>query len=465
MRLRLMTAFILVVLVAIASVVIFVRLDSANQVQVYMFRGGMTGTETLVTSLESYYAQNNSWQGVDTYFQPGMGMMNGLGGSGFGHRQGTGMMSQNLKLADLNGKVLAGQGEINPEEQLTADQISKSINLTNDSGTTIGYLLVNNGLNFQPADALPLVQKLDDAALRAGLLAGGIALALALVLSARLLLPIGQLTNAARRLAAGDLDQKVQAKGNDELATLARSFNTMTESLKHSEEERRSMTADIAHELRTPLSVQRAHLEALLDGIYPYTKDNIQIVLDQTVLLSRLVEDLRTLALSDAGELPLEIIRVNLAEIVEQTVNRFQSQAQSRGIDLKLIKPDELICPQVMADPGRIEQILNNLISNALRYTPQDGQILVSLTCDQRQAEIRVRDSGDGIPPEALPYVFDRFYRVDRSRARQDGGSGLGLAIARQLARAHQGDLTASNHPGGGAEFVLSLPIQLNETR
>lgn len=462
MRLRLMAAFILVVLVAIASVVIFVRLDSANQVQVFMFRGGMTGTETLVTSLETYYAQNNSWQGVETYFQSGMGMMNGPGGSGFGRRSGTGMMSQNLKLADLNGKVLTGQGEIIPDELLTADQISRSINLTDKSGTTIGYLLVNNGLSFQSSDALPLVQKLDDAALRAGLLAGGIALVLALVLSAGLLRPIGQLTAAARHLAAGDLEQKVSVNGNDELATLARSFNSMTESLKHSEEERQSMTADIAHELRTPLSVQRAHLEALLDGIYPYTRDNIQIVLDQTVLLSRLVEDLRTLALSDAGELPLEISRVNLLEVVEQTVNRFQSQALSRDINLKLEKQVELSCSQVNGDPGRIEQILNNLISNALRYTPQNGQILVTLSCDQHQAEIRVKDSGNGIPADALPYVFDRFYRADRSRARQEGGSGLGLAIARQLARAHQGDLKVSNHSDGGAEFVLSLPIQSN---
>jgi signal transduction histidine kinase len=464
MRLKMMAAFILVVIVAVVSVVVFVRMDSANQVQVFMYRGGMTGTENLVTALESYYTRNGSWSGVESSFQTGMGMMNGSGfgpGNGIGRGQGMGMMGQDLQLADVNGKVIASQGQDRLGGQLTKDETGKSIQLTDSRGQTAGYLLVNNGSNTQQVDTRPLIQKLDTAALRAGLLAGGIGLVLALLLSAGLLIPIRQLTKAARRLAAGDREQKVPVNGSDELAELASSFNTMTDSLKHSEEERRSMTADIAHELRTPLAVQRAHLEALQDGIYPMDAEHIQVVLDQTALLSRLVEDLRTLALSDAGELQLQLKELDPVDIAGQTLERFESQVVGRGIELKLKTPQGgTPCPTVLADADRIEQILNNLLSNALRHTPDGGKISVTLTCQDQNVVISVRDSGEGIPPEAMPYVFDRFYRADRARARQEGGSGLGLAIARQLARAHGGDLTASNPESGGAEFVLSLPIR-----
>ncbi|MHC1784163.1 MAG: sensor histidine kinase [Anaerolineaceae bacterium] len=464
MRLKMMAAFILVVVVAVISVVVFVRMDSANQVQVFMYRGGMTGTENLVTTLESYYALNGSWSGVEGYFQTGMDMMNGTGygpGNGAGRGQGMGMMEQDLQLADMNGKVIASLGQDRLDGQLTKDETDKSIELTDGRGQTAGFLLVNNGSSIQQVDTRPLIQKLDTAALRAGLLAGGIGLVLALLLSAGLLIPIRQLTKAARRLAAGDREQKVPVKGRDELAELARSFNTMTDSLKHSEEERRSMTADIAHELRTPLAVQRAHLEALQDGIYPMDVEHIQVVLDQTVLLSRLVEDLRTLALSDAGELQLQLKELDPVEVAGQTVERFKSQVVGRGIELemKALEGGEP-CPTLLADADRVEQVLNNLLSNALRHTPDGGKIAVTLACQDQRVIFRVGDSGEGIPPEAMPYVFDRFYRADRARTRHDGGSGLGLAIARQLARAHGGDLTASNPAGGGAEFVLSLPVQ-----
>jgi signal transduction histidine kinase len=464
MRLKMMAAFILVVIVAVVSVVIFVRMDSANQVQVFMYRGGMTGTENLVTTLESFYTRNGSWSGVEGFFQTGMGMMNGSGfssGNGIGRGQGMGMMGQDLQLADKDGKVIASQGRDLLGGQLTRDEIGKSIELTNNRGQAVGYLLVNNGSSIQQVDTRPLIQKLNTAALRAGLLAGGIGLVLALLLSAGLLIPIRQLTRAAKRLAAGEREGKVSVNGSDELAELARSFNTMTDSLKHSEEERRSMTADIAHELRTPLAVQRAHLEALQDGVYPMDAEHIQVVLDQTVLLSRLVEDLRTLALSDAGELQLQLKELNPVDIAGQTLERFESQVMSRGIELVMKAPQsKKPCPAVLADADRVEQILNNLLSNALRHTPDGGKIVVTLACQDQNVVISVRDSGEGIPSEALPYVFDRFYRADRARSRQEGGSGLGLAIARQLARAHGGDLTATNSSDGGAEFVLLLPVR-----
>jgi two-component system sensor histidine kinase BaeS len=182
--------------------------------------------------------------------------------------------------------------------------------------------------------------------------------------------------------------------------------------------------------------VQRAQLEALQDGVHPASNENITSILEQNILLTRLVEDLRTLALVDAGQLQLEMVPTDLASLVERIVRRFKSQADENQVDLQFSVDGE--CLEIQIDPGRVEQIIGNLISNALRYT---------------------RDNGPGIPSDATELVFDRFYRVDHSRSRAEGGTGLGLAIARQLAEAQGGELTASNHPDGGAIFELAFSI------
>jgi signal transduction histidine kinase len=261
----------------------------------------------------------------------------------------------------------------------------------------------------------------------------------------------------------------VQVRGRDELSTLARTFNEMAGSLQRSEEARRAMTADIAHELRNPLAVQRANLEALQDGIYPLTAENLEPILAQNQLLTRLVEDLRTLALAEAGQLHLECVPTDLADLVQRVVERFSAQANLRGVVLETGRESGATPPEnpprLIVDPGRVEQILGNLLSNALRYTPEGGSIKIGLSPlpanGQPQAVLlTVQDSGPGIPQEALPHLFERFYRVDRSRSRLEGGTGLGLAIARQLAEAHGGDLKAANHPQGGAVFTLTLPLE-----
>lgn len=216
------------------------------------------------------------------------------------------------------------------------------------------------------------------------------------------------------------------------------------------------MTADIAHELRNPLAVQRANLEALQDGVYPLQPENLEPILEQNHLLTRLVEDLRTLALADADELDLERTRVDIVKLVKRVVDRFQPQMMANQIRAELASPEK--CPSISLDPGRVEQILGNLLSNAIRYTPPGGHIDIRLNCSQSGIQLEVHDSGPGIPEEALPNIFERFYRADKARSRSEGGSGLGLAIARQLARAHGGRLTAENNPEGGAVFKLTIP-------
>ncbi|MBN1372158.1 MAG: HAMP domain-containing protein [Anaerolineaceae bacterium] len=443
LRMRLLLSFVLVAAVTALSVVIIGGQTSASEVRSFMLRGSMVGVDELANSLEAYYQENGSWEGAQS-------LLRSSGGHGAGN--GGGMMgNQRLRVADSSGAVaLDSRGSA--EGSLTQAEKGDSVRLQDKDGRLIGYLSVDGGSG---STSSLLIQRLTRASLLAAAVGGGVAVLLALLLSFQLLRPVGQLTRAAARMAGGDLSQRVEVKGKDELATLGRSFNVMAESLQQAEQNRQAMTADIAHELRTPIAVQRAHLEALQDGVYPLTAENLQPVLDQTEMLIRLVDDLRTLALADAGELPLEKRPMDLGELTRLVVERFKPEAEGKGIALSYAGPQEAIEKEV--DPRRIEQILNNLFSNALRHTPAGGQVGAQVERSAGRIVIRVADNGAGIPPEALGHIFERFYRADRSRSREEGGSGLGLAIARQLALAHGGDLRARNRPEGGAEFTLEL--------
>jgi len=459
-RLRLILAFVLVALVSVASFALIARFNTANEVRRFMFRGGMTGTEGLVESLENYYRSQGDWRGVQALLQMQMG--GGGGGQGQGPGQGmmrgsTGMMNQRLRLADSDGNLLADTEVTNPSGGLSPAELARAIPLSAE-GAVVGYLLPEGGIAFSPLEQSNLVARLNRAALSAALIAGGLSLLLGLILAYTLQRPIGEITQAARKLAQGDLSQRVRVRGKDELAVLGRTFNDMSASLQRAEVSRRAMTADIAHELRNPLAIQRANLEALQDGVYPLEREGLEPIIAQNQLLTRLVDDLHTLAMADADQLILEISKTNLNDLARRVVNRFIPQADSRQVHIRF-SPDET-CPLLSLDSGRLEQILVNLISNALRYVPDSGQIAVDLTREGDFARLSVHDNGPGFPSESLPMIFERFYRVDRSRARADGGSGLGLAIARQLARAHGGDLEAANHPQGGAILTLSLPIK-----
>jgi two-component system, OmpR family, sensor histidine kinase BaeS len=453
MRLRLILSFVLIVFIAIASVLIIARRQTTAAVRVFMYRGGLTGTEGLVTTLEDYYARNGSWDGVTKWVDAGVGRGRGIGQ---GNNTGMGMMSQRLQLADANGDILVDTGTDTPSGTLTRLERSRSVQLSVDD-EVVGYLYPEGSMAFSQVAESNLISRLNRAAITAALMASGVALVVALFLSYRLLRPVRELTRAARQLAAGDLSQRVVVRGDDELATLANTFNQMAVSLQQVEERRRAMTADIAHELRTPLSVQRAHLEALDDGIYQLSLESLKPIEEQNHLLTRLVDDLRTLALADSGQLELVRTPTDFPALIRRVTAGLEPRAADRQIELQLTLDES--CPSLSLDAQRIKQILHNLLDNALRYTSDGGAIRVQLSVGSGQCLLTVRDSGPGIPAEALPFLFERFYRVDRSRSRYEGGTGLGLSIARKIAQTHGGDLTAANHPEGGAVFSLNLPL------
>jgi two-component system OmpR family sensor kinase/two-component system sensor histidine kinase BaeS len=293
--------------------------------------------------------------------------------------------------------------------------------------------------------------------LLAALLVGAGSLVVGLFLSRGMSRPLAHLTEATRDVAAGDLDVRVPSHYPGEAGELASAFNQMTEDLARADELRRNLTADVAHELRTPLSVIRGKLEGVLDGVYPATPEHLEPVVQETELLTRLVEDLRLLAHAEAGQLALKRQPMAIGDLLRDAQVNFSPQAADRGVTLALDLPGDL--PPVMADRRRIAQVLGNLLSNALRHTPEGGCVTLSAAEKEETVEVAVSDTGAGIPSEDLPYVFERFWRGDASRSRVSGGTGLGLAIAKQLVEMHGGEIGVDSTLGEGAVFRFTLPI------
>lgn len=271
--------------------------------------------------------------------------------------------------------------------------------------------------------------------------------------------PLADVMAAADAVAEGDLSVRVPTYGSGEFGRLARSFNRMTEELERAARQRRNLTADVAHELRTPVHIIQGKLEGVLDGVYEPTVEHIVATLEETRLLARLVDDLRILSLAEAGQLPLVREPIDLVELLTDVQTSFSGQAEAAGVDLRVKVNSDLSTTRIMADVGRLDQVLGNLTANALRHTPPGGSISLKAERIPAGARITVRDTGEGIPPEDLPYAFDRFWRGDRSRSSAGGaGSGLGLAIARQLVQAHGGQIGVESELGQGTMFFIDLP-------
>lgn len=287
-----------------------------------------------------------------------------------------------------------------------------------------------------------------------------IAAILTLVMTGRALrrmsAPLGDLLEAAGRVTSGDYSPRVEEHGSREIRSLVRAFNGMAARLQLTEEQRRDLMADITHELRTPLTVIQGNLEGILDGVYPPDEVHLKSILEETQILSRLVDDLRTLALAESGALQLKKEPTDLTVLIGETVSAFRNQADAAGVKLDIQAAEGT--PLLNLDPERIRQVLSNLIANALRYTPRAGAIHVGYTVASSQAEkvaeVVVTDTGVGIGADILPNIFNRFFK-----SRDSSGTGLGLPIARHLVEAHGGTITAESQPGQGTTMRINLPV------
>lgn len=362
--------------------------------------------------------------------------------------------AQGIIVADTSGQLL---GQRHPSEHLAEGTPVMA------GGQRVGTVLVGSMIDpvLNPL-AQDFLSSVNVATLVTAAAVGVVGLALGSLVFLQVTAPVRALTRAIGAVAAGDLSQRVRVQSQDEIGQLAAAFNTMAAELERAERLRRNMVADVAHELRTPLSLVRGHLEAMLDGVYELNRDNVATAYEETLVLTRLVDDLRELALAEAGRLQLELDDVDLADLVARVTDSFQTPAAEHQISLRTELPDDPLF--VRGDEQRLRQVLINLLSNALRYTPAGGQVTVSARMQNSngrpEVQVSVSDTGSGISPEDLPNIFERFYRADKSRARTSGGSGLGLSIARQIVQAHGGQITVASQPGQGATFTFTLPAE-----
>lgn len=457
---KLLLSYFAVVIVGVVVVSLVANNAAAREVRGFMFRGGMTTDAAMAQELAGYYRGHGSWEGVRALLESNHGM--------------GGMMDQRLIVADSQGRVVG-----DTLDALTGDTLSES-DLANGSaievdGARMGTLIVvGNAMGGMMGGGVgpgagsgdlqsQLLARVNSAIWLAALAAGGAALLVGGVFAFGLVRPIRQLKAATQSIARGDLTQRVQAASKDELGELAASFNSMAADLQKAERVRRDMTADIAHELRNPIAVLQANIEAVIDGVLPPTDENLQPLLDQTRLLTRLVDDLRTLALADSGQLSLHLVPTDPVALLRSVLARFAPHAEAKKISLRSDLPDGL--PTLTIDPERIAQVLGNLIGNAIRHTSEGGRVACRLTSDvtrhvrfaPSRVTFTVSDSGSGIPAESLPHIFERFHRADKSRARAEGGTGLGLAIAKQLVELHGGKIWATSEEGRGTEVSFTL--------
>jgi len=379
-----------------------------------------------------------------------------------------------LIVADYTGRVVADSGGGLLVEQLSSAQLAQGAPIYFD-GHVVGTLLIPIEASERHALDQHFLSRVNRSLLWAGLAAAAVALALGLILARQLTAPLRTLTQAVQRLtkrgsvtALAGVDPlkalpaglpnvpQLEIRSQDEIGQLSAAFDEMTQSLAQQETLRRNLMADIAHELRTPLSVMQGDLEALLDGVYQPSAEALASLHEETVLLSRLVDDLRALALAEAGQLHLQRQPTDLNELLAGVVSSFDLQAESQGQVLQLAPLTPSL--ELDVDPQRVRQVVSNLVSNALRHAAgPGGNVLVSAEAKDGEVQISVTDSGPGIPAEELPHVFDRFWRGDRTRVE---GSGLGLAIARELVRAHGGRIWVESTPGHGSAFHFTLPVR-----
>jgi two-component system OmpR family sensor kinase/two-component system sensor histidine kinase BaeS len=468
---RLTLAFVLVTLVGVSTVALLANLNASRQFRYYLVRSGVMGQSDLADNLAAYYERQGSWYGVERVCEGMGGPMQPGWGQGRMRRGGASTL-----MADEQGLILYDNQGQRAGETLSRSEQKLAIPIQTGE-RTVGFLLVippsGGQLRSQEQSFLDQVNR---ALLLAGALAGALSILLGLGLSRGLTAPLARLTVAARRIAGGDLSQRVPKTGSVEIADLGRAFNLMAADLEKAEELRRNLVADVAHELRTPLSVLQGNLRAILDGVYPLEQAEIAALYDETRLLSRLVNDLYELAQAEAGQLHLDLRLTDVVEVIQTTVANFAVAAEAKEVRLTTGLADETTNLLVLADTDRLAQIMRNLLSNALRHTPEGGQITVSATCNGHcefngsAVRIVVADTGEGIPPDDLPHVFDRFWRASSgemgSRSRERGspstssgrGSGLGLAIARHLVQAHGGEMGVESEVGQGSRFWFTLP-------
>jgi signal transduction histidine kinase len=442
LSIKLITAFVVIGLVSILSIVLLARWNTRNEFDRFIVdRRG----QDLLSSVQEYYVIHGSWQGVD-------GTLVQISSSA---PPGDPAPRPPFTIADRNGQaVLEGAG-YQPGDPIKRQELSQGIAI-DVNGAQVGTLIMGRApLPNTPREA-EFITRINRLFWYSAIGASLLALLLGVIISRTLTGPIRELTQAAHAISEGDLTQQVSVRSRDEMGELAKAFNRMSSELRRSVNLRRQMTADIAHELRTPLSLILGHAEAVHDGVLPPSNENFEIIREEAGRLEHLIDELRTLSLADAGELSIQTQPVQPDRLLQEVASLYSYQSQKKEVSLAVQVNGPL--PEVQLDTGRMTQVLTNILDNALRHTPSGGSITLAARPVEAGVELSVQDTGPGLEAEDLERIFDRLYRADASRHRGDGGSGLGLAIAKSIVQAHGGQIRAEGGPGAGLKISITLP-------
>lgn len=459
---RLILSFLAIIILTLVLFIVVTNRVVYNRFADLVERSGTNFSRRVVPILEQYYQANGSWDGVENLVFNTAGNREG----GFGRfRQDNGNMpTPGLMITALDERFLLIDGdEIIFDSNPDGIAINKPENLARFgtpvivNGEQVGTFLVASMMGILSESQNIYIARVNSTLIWVGAIAILLVLLVALWQSRSIVQPLREMANASRLLAKGDYNQRVQVQRNDELGDMATAFNQMAVDLSHQSELRRQMMADVAHELRTPLSVLRIDLESMEDGLMEASPENVRALQSEVSYLSNLVDDLRMLSLADAGDLKIEKSPVELNSLVREMVERQQNAARERKIKLTAHYAENEIF--VMGDSQRLSQVMVNLLSNAIQHTLPGYEITTKIEVESKIARVSVTNYGTWIPLEDLDRIFDRFYRLERSRNRDQGGSGLGLSIARSLVNAHGGKIWAESVQGESTTFIFTLPI------
>ncbi len=463
---KLTLSFMLVAFITAALVALFIRISNVDRLSQFIVEQQRSNLETV---LSSYYDTNGSWEGVaqdwgELQFlsfptQSASGTQSSfVDNPPPDNRPPGGQVRRNfLGLADAQGNVIVSVDPNYPAGSVLPAAVLKSGTAIMAEGKQVGTILTARQpptLNPQEARFL---SRTNEALIFASIGALLVALLLGTLLARNLTSPLKALTLAAHGITQGQLEQQVRVNTNDEIGQLASAFNRMSQEVARVNQQRRQMTADIAHDLRTPLTVISGYIESMRDDILKPTPQRLSLIYSEIERLQNLVGDLRMLSLADAGELSLNPQAMPPKVLLERAAALFLNQAEGQNVKIVVDAAGNL--PEMCVDEARMMQILGNLICNSLRYTPSGGSILLSAQLYQGKIEVCVRDNGEGISPDELPYIFDRFHRADKSRHSESSESGLGLAIVKALVESHRGSATAESIPGQGTTIHLIFPV------
>jgi signal transduction histidine kinase len=451
---KLAIALLLVVAVSVGLTAYLTHHRTTSEFGAFIAQSRASYLQRTEERLREFYTVNGGWSGVQGMLENSPVFLN-----------------DRLILADSSGTIIgdtydewlgqtaASEGLSKPTSIAVSGQEVGKLYVLSSGMVTIQFIIPGIAPGSQPQPFSPeqsFLNHVNTSLIIAGVVGAAVAILLGLFLTRQFTKPIRALKKGAARIASGDLAYRVDVKSGDEFGELATSFNSMAASLDSSEQSRRRLFADIAHELRTPLSVIGGTVDAMLDGVYEPNTDNLNSIREETEVLTRLVAELRDLTLAESGHLKLEIEPTNLAELVQRRVSQAEVIARGKNVSLRTDIAEGL--PEIEADGRRIEQVVANLLDNALNHTPSGGTVTIAVSADKDGVLVSVSDTGEGIPAEHLPYIFERFYKVDDARSRKTGGAGLGLAIAKQMVELHGGKIWVDSEAGKGSKFSFTLP-------